>query len=272
MDEQALLDRYRMLGVAIQDYPAAGSVENYRDSLATVGRIEAVIYMAANNNQDAGYAQLFAVNVTVFERFIEALGDKMRDKPFIFTSSVMADVADRLEAQASSSTIESILPYGRTKQMAEKVLLAKADTYGYRPLILRLGSVYGDRAATGLLKSLDGLMGLSLIAPIPYFPGRASVIHVIDVVRLVAELAVNPRGSGIYLVDDGSPVAVGELIRQAAAKAGKQARQIRLPRFMLMPVIWLLRGGVRLGLGACLDLLALLDDIYVVDDTRVWSL
>lgn len=272
MDEQALIQRYRDLGVGIRPYPAQGSLQDYQDALRDLGPVDAVIYMAANNFQGAGFAPLREQNVEVLGRFIDALGPRLKGAAFIFTSSVMAAVAERLEPSLGSAKLERILPYGRSKQLAEGELLRRAEGYGYRPLVLRLGSVYGDRTATGLLKGVDGLMGLSLMAPIPYFPGRASIIHVTDVARLAVDLALRPRGSGVYLADDARPVAVGELVRLAAQKAGKRARLLRLPRPLLLPALWALRAGVRLGVGACLGLLALLDDVYVVDDTRVWSL
>ena len=272
MDEQALIERYRSMGVAIQDYPGNGSIEDYRSALENIDAIEAVIYMAANNNQSAGFSVLREHNVAVLERFVDALSGRLKGAHFFLTSSVMAAVSERFEGKIRPEIVEKILPYGRSKQLAEKALMAKAAEYGFTPLVLRMGSVYGDRAATGLLKAVDGLVGLSMMVPIPYFPGRASVIHVVDVVRLLSDLAARPRGSGIYNCDDAAPVAVGELVKLAAHKSGKKARLLKVPRILVAPLTWFLRFGVRLGVSACVGLLALFDDLYVTDDANVWDL
>jgi nucleoside-diphosphate-sugar epimerase len=272
MDEQTLIERHRSMGVAIQYYPGTGSIEDYREAFKNIDAIEAVIYMAANNNQTAGFPILREHNVAVLERFVDALGGRLKGAHFFLTSSVMAAVSERFEGTMKPNTLEKMLPYGRSKQLAERVLTAKAAEYGFSPLVLRLGSVYGDRAATGLLKAVDGLMGLSMMAPIPYFPGRASVIHVVDVVRLLSDFAARPRGSGIYHCDDTAPVPVGELVRQAANKSGKKARLLKIPGILVAPLAGLLRFGVGLGIPACLGPLALFDDLYVTDDTRVWDL
>ena len=209
MDEQVLIEQHRSMGVAILPYPGQGTPDEYRDALKNIEIVDAVIYMAANNNQGAGFATLQEHNVAVLQRFTDALGARLQGAHFFLTSSVMATVSERMEAGLKPAVLEKVLPYGRSKQLAEKALVAKAAQYEFTPVVLRLGSVYGDRAATGLLKAVDGLVGLSMMAPIPYFPGRASVLHVTDLVRLLSDLAVRPRGRESVVRGDGSATTGG---------------------------------------------------------------
>jgi nucleoside-diphosphate-sugar epimerase len=270
--EDALIEQYRAMGVAIRFYPAYGTIEEYRASLRDLESISHVIYMAANNNQTMGFAKLYEDNVEMFDRFIDALGDRLRGVPFIFTSSVMADASEKIERRFGTRSIKKLLPYGKSKRLAEHLLLKKSEQYHFPARIFRLGSVYGDKAATGLLKFVDGLLGLAQIVPVPFFPGRASVIHVVDVVLLLAEAIASDIPVGVYHADDAAPVAVGALVHQAAAKIGKTSRQFRMPKFFIAGARFVLVLGIRLGLPLALGLMALVDDIYVVDDTRIWKI
>jgi nucleoside-diphosphate-sugar epimerase len=270
--ENTLIEQYSAMGVAIRFYPSRGTLEEYRASFRDLESVSHVIYMAANNNQTMGFAKLYEDNVVMFERFIDALGDRLRGVPFIITSSVMADASEKIEQRFGKRIVKKLLPYGKSKRLAEHLLLQKSERYHFPAQIFRLGTIYGDRAATGLLKSVDGLLGLSQIVPIPFFPGRASVIHVVDVVLLLAEAIASDIPAGIYHADDAAPVAVGAFVQQAAAKIGKTSRQFRMPKFLIAGARFVLVLGIRLGLPLALGLMALIDDIYVVDDARIWKI
>ena len=176
LSESVLVDRHSELGATIVPYPGHGNAAVYRDAFKDLDPVDGVIYMAANNDQESGFEALLKDNVGVLEAFVDGLGERLRGKPFLFTSSVMAAVAERLEPCMSSRKQEKVLAYGRSKLLAERALKAKAEQYGFTLIVLRLGSVYGDRSAAGLLKSVDGLAGLSLMVPIPYLPGRATSV------------------------------------------------------------------------------------------------
>ncbi len=270
LSESVLVDRHRELGATILPYPGHGDAEVYQDAFKRLESVDGVIYMAANNDQESGFEALLKDNVRVLEAFVDGLGERLRGKPFLFTSSVMAAVAERLEADMSIRNQEKVLAYGRSKLLAERALKVKAEQYGFTPIILRLGSVYGDRSAAGLLKSVDGLAGLSLMVPIPFLPGRASVIHVTDVARLLARLIQQPCAAGVYNADDASPQAIGGLVEAAAAKTGKRARLVRLPRFCTAPFALFCGALARAGVAPALSLWSLLADVFVSDDAQVW--
>ncbi|MCP4515876.1 MAG: hypothetical protein GY824_11690, partial [Delftia sp.] len=116
----------------------------------------------------------------------------------------------------------------------------------------------------------DGLAGLSLMVPIPFLPGRASVIHVTDVARLLARLIQQPCAAGVYNADDASPQAIGGLVEAAAAKTGKRARLVRLPRFCTAPFALFCGALARAGVAPALSLWSLLADVFVSDDAQVW--
>lgn len=273
---EELVERYRKLGVQVGSYPARGSVGEYAKDLAEFKTISAVVYLAANNNQKLGFRNLFEDNVVVCEHFFEALGSRLSGVPVIFTSSIMATAAARFAKRFGTSFAERLLPYGRSKELAEDMLRQKAKKYGAIPYIVRLGSVYGERTATGLVNAVEGLVGLSRIAPIPFFPGRASVIHVCDAAEAIVSL-VSCREKpnivpGTYHCDDASPEAVGTLVRYAAAKSGKTARDLRLPRLLVGGIKGILHTLLFFRIPAALALLSLFDDVYASDDAALWKL
>ena len=272
---EKLVERYRKLGVQVKQYPARGSVGEYVKDLAEFKTISAVVYLAANNNQKLGFHTLFEDNVVVCERFLEALGSRLVGVPVIFASSIMATAAARFAKRFGASFVERLLPYGRSKELAEEMLQQKAKKYGSVPYVLRRGSVYGERTATGLVNAVEGLAGLSRIAPIPFFPGRASIIHVCDAAETIVALVSRHEGPniapGIYHCDDASPEAIGTLVQYAAAKSGKKARQLRLPRFISGGIRGMLKALLFFRVGPALALLSLFDDVYVSDDARIWK-
>lgn len=274
ISEDDLTAKFRALGVSIRPYPARGTIREYAESINDTGPIRLVFYMAANNDQALGFSELFEDNVAVTGRFIDALGSRLKGATFVFASSVMAGAADKLEKRLGAGVVKSILPYGMTKKMAEEVIRSKAHEYGFSPIILRLGSIYGDRSSTGLIRSVEGLMGLSQMVPIPFFPGRASVVHVSDVAGIFAEIAASKTkiAPGIYNVNDTSPLPIGDFVRQAAVKAGKKARQFNIPGPVISAIRFIFGLGMRFHSSISLSLSALFDDIFVSDDARIWAM
>ena len=209
--EDALIEQYRAMGVAVRFYPAQGTVEDYRASLGDLESVKHVIYMAANNNQTMGFAKLYEDNVVVLDRFIDAMGDRLRNVPFIFTSSVMVDACEKIERRFGKRIVKKLLPYGKSKQLAEHLLLEKSEQHHFPARIFRLGSVYGDRTATGLLNLWTDFSGFRKLFLFLFSPGRASIIHVVDLVLLLTEAIASDVPAGVYHADDGAPVAVGAL-------------------------------------------------------------
>jgi nucleoside-diphosphate-sugar epimerase len=275
LTEDALIVRYQKLGVTIRQYPAWGSVAEYEKALTGLEKISAVVYLAANNNQKQGFHKLFDDNVVVCDRFLQALGMRLSHIPVIFTSSIMASASHRFTRQFGKAFSERLLPYGRSKELAEEMIHHNAQQFGFLPYIMRLGSVYGERTATGLIRGVDGLAGLSQIAPIPFFPGHASVIHVSDAALAIADIALNREKEippGMYNCDDASPEAVGTLVAYAAEKSGKKARQFHLPRFALFGIRGIARILLFFRVGLGLTILSLFDDIYMSRDSAIWKL
>lgn len=260
--EARLLADYRRLGVTIHSYPAWGTVEEYRKSFETFGQIQTVIYLAANNNRSLGNERLFRDNVETLKRFIQALDVRLTNTHFIFSSSVMAEATSHLRDRFGERTALKLNPYGCTKLAAEAVLKEEQSRFGYRLLILRFSSIYGKESQFGLIKSVRSLAALSKKIPVPYFPGRAHIVPVHEVVETLIK-SVSYRLEGTFDVNAPPLLTVGEMVELSAKTQGTRAKQIRLPTFINSLCAFFFDLGSRFGFPSALQLQALFSDIYV---------
>ncbi len=260
--EKRLLDEYRRLGVRVLPYPAWGTVDAYREALESLGPIQTVVYLAANNNRWSGNERLFRDNVETLRIFIHALDTRLKDAHFIFASSVMAEATGILADRFGQETALKLNPYGCTKLAAEKVLHEEQNRFGYRLLILRFASIYGKESQFGLIKSVQSLTTISKVIPVPYLPGRAHIVHVLDVARTLTK-AVSSRLEGTFDVNASPLLSVGDLVEHCAKSRGIRARQIRFPAFFYNACASFFGLGSRFGLAPALQLESLFRDIYI---------
>ena len=129
---------------------------------------------------------------------------------------------------SSLSVREPLLSaYGASKLAAEAVV----DASGLDWTIVRPAIIYGEGELLDLFKM--AARGFVLLPP---GKGRASVIAVEDLARLLVLLAEKPEGScAIYECDDGRPGgwAHAEFARALGAAAGREILPLPLPRFVM---------------------------------------
>ncbi len=271
--EEKLIENYEGLGVKTMNYPAHGNVNDYRKALTDIHSPLAVVYMAANNNQGATYEVLHKDNVEVLSSFMEALGNKLKGVNFIFTSSVMAKACSTmLDSGFSFNTLKKIAPYGLSKLMAEKKISEYSKKYGFKPVILRLGSLYGKTSSMGLMISVKGMANLAKKIPIPSTPGKLGIIEASDVASVIADIVDKDLDDTIYYVDDKHPLSMGELVHNYGKNNGFKTKQFEVPKFLINIGSKLEVIGAKAGIAPALKILALLDDVYVDYDTRIWNI
>lgn len=275
ISENNLMEQYTQLGVGILRYPAHGGIDDYKKAFSELGKISTVVYMAANNNQNANYSELYKDNVEVLRLFIESLGERLDGAQLIFTSSVMAKACnDMLGSGFSTESLQKTSPYGLSKLMAEKTIVEYSKRFNFKPLILRLASLYGKNASTGFMFSVGRLAGISKKIPIPYFSGKMGVLNADDLAMLLTNIVESKRNyeDEYYYVDDCHPAATGELIKHYGLKRGFETKQVTLPKYAVRTVSKAASIGAKFGFAAALKLLSLYKDIFVAHDTRIWNI
>jgi nucleoside-diphosphate-sugar epimerase len=227
---QAVLDEAGHRGIGLRalarrDQPARAGVEWVRGDLHDRAALEqlaagarAVLHIAGVvNAPDA--AGFHAGNVEGTERLVDA-ARAAGVRRFVLVSSL-------------SAREPGLSDYGRSKRLAEEVV----QTSGLDWTIVRPPAIYGprDREILGLFKAAR--WG---VVPMPP-AGRASMIHVDDLARLLLALAeaddqvraqVTER---IFEPDDGRPGGWthGEMARAIGAAVGRKVWSPNLPKRLL---------------------------------------
>ena len=209
---------------------AYGSVEDRASCLAATEGVSGIIHVVglvkAKSSED-----FLRVNTEGTENLLEG-AEKNRDtvRRFVFVSSQAAggpsDGAGT-PVQIGQETAP-VTAYGRSKLAAEKSLLAaKNDVHS---VIIRPPAIYGPRDSEILIFFKAVASGiLPLTNPID---AQYSMIYGPDCANacIKALSADVPSGSTFY-VEDGEPIAFGEMIRRVEIALGKKAwMRIPLPK------------------------------------------
>ena len=273
ISENSLLEQYTNIGISILKYPAHGKVDDYKTAFSDLSGIKTIVYMAANNNQNAKYEELYEDNVNVLKTFIESLENKLQNVRFIFTSSVMAKACkSMMDSGFSIEVLKKTNPYGLSKLMAEKIIIDHSKKFSFKPIILRLASLYGKTASTGFMVSVGSLAKISKTIPIPDFPGKIGILEVDDAALIISKLALSENvHEDIYCVDNCHSKTMGEMIKAYGISNGFKTKQFNVPSSAATIVGSLLSAGVKLGIPQALKTTALFNDIFVASDTRIWN-
>ena len=126
--------------------------------------------------------------------------------------------------------------YGASKFASELYCRTFSDTYGLEHVILRLGTLYGERAQAGAfaLRQLVGLMDKLDRGETPAVEGDPNEIHDLIYVGDAAEAVIRaitvPRADFSVHVVSGRPVSWGEVVRALLHAAGFAAEPAWQPR------------------------------------------
>jgi len=239
--ERLRLDGVRAIGADLTDATALAT--GLADATPDV-----VCHLAADTRMDASDEEMEA-NVTGTQALVEALGERLRGKRFIFASSVAA--VDRPSRPKGPLTADSPTsprsPYARSKLRCEEWLLEAAGRFGFELTILRLGTIYGPGTDKGGVVTLaEAVRGGGLAARLPW-TGRISFGFVDDVAEVFRRLADRDDAvTGIHYVaeTEGHTMAeVADILRDVErTKGGTPQGPLPIPRFMFklinVPLWW----------------------------------
>lgn len=195
--------------------------------------IDTVIHLAADTLKDDPWERLHAVNCAGTNNLIETLGSRLRGVRVILGSTL--DAVDRSTWPANAMCEDDrrvpSTSYGRSKAVAEDMLLNRADAFAYQPVILRFASVYGENNHTGFVYELWRRVKLGRLSGRFAWPGRCSIAYVHDVASTICRVALADDAPGrVYHVGAEPARTVAELLTAFARHYGHATRLVPVPR------------------------------------------
>jgi len=233
--------------------------------------VDAVIHSAAHVGDWGRYSTFYAANVDGTRAVLESFPRAAR-VVHISSSSVYSDGVHKVMVREDASTGDCRYShYGRTKALAEKVVLER------RPdaVVLRPHIVYGPGDTTLLPRVLAARRFGRL--PIPGDGrNRVSVTHVDNLVSAVTRALVSVP-IGVFNVADAETATVDELLRTVLSRAGVATKIVHVPRAIAWQIaaalerIWPNREG-RSGPMLTRYAVMHLSDDHTLDITRARTL
>ena len=144
----------------------------------------------------------------------------------IVDAAARAGVRRFIHVSSLAAREPALSNYGWSKAEAERVVQESDLDWS----IVRPPAIYGPRDADMLELFRMAQRGLVLLPP----PGRASLIHVDDLARLLLALAGAEASGALYEADDGEPLSHHELARRVGAAVGRASvRSVAAPAALL---------------------------------------
>lgn len=232
--------------------------------------IDAVVHLAArvhvmNDTAKEPAAEFQKVNVAGTERLIRAAAATA--KRFVYVSSLHAvrTLTDELLTEESTCSPES--DYGKSKLRAEEVVRQVGEETGIETVILRPPPVYGPGNLGNLLRLFEAVRNGRML-PLRMVKNQRSLIYVENLVDALVACVQHPNAANeTFLVSDGRPVSIGELVRATATAFGMK------PKLLPVPVGLMKLGGKLTGQSGTVNRLvgSLAVDDRKIRETLEWS-
>ena len=187
---------------------------------------------------------------------------------FVFLSTVgVHGNSSGTEPISETTRVQPYDDYTLSKWEAEQQLAEVSARTGIESVVLRSPMVYGPRDPGNLLRLLR-LVQSGFPLPFGAVRNKRSLIFLGNLVHALIACATHSKASTrTYLVSDGEPVSIPELIRAACAALGRPVRLVPCPP------AWLRAMGALLGRRRDMERLlgSLAVDISRIQDELGWS-
>jgi nucleoside-diphosphate-sugar epimerase len=174
---------------------------------------------------------------------LEELGERLRNKHVVFTSSISAVDTTRAKGGWMDAGTQCCprTEYGRSKLNAEGIIKEESVRLGFTYSILRLPIVYGPGYRPGGMFGFfrEQLPKKTLGNRLPW-PGRISVVEVEDVAKILAEAAVRDEMRGrTFFVSSGEDPSMADMASVAADCLGVSYKPLPIGKtlFALMETV-----------------------------------
>jgi UDP-glucose 4-epimerase len=202
--------------------------------------ITTIVYTIARthqtNEENADFEHIYKeINCDAMIRLAEA-SRAQGVKRFIFLSSLKAlgEETSRDEPLRYNSTPQPEGPYGRSKLIAENMLLELGRSTGLEVVIIRPPLIHGQ----GVKGNLDTLLRMiKLGLPLPFSRmsvNRRSLVSLENLCALIKECVINPAAKNqVFMVKDQENLSTVGIIRLLSKSSGVTPVLFPVPRFVL---------------------------------------
>jgi nucleoside-diphosphate-sugar epimerase len=186
-------------------------------------------------------------------------------KVFIHLSSIkaVADEPNRIIDETYPEDPKTV--YGISKLEADKYIMSHLPTGDKRVYILRPTMVHGE----GNKGNLNSLFKYCQ-SPLPYilgnYNGSRSYLSIENLLFVIDELINAAYPSDVFCLSDTDCIKTNELVSWIYSQLGKQARIVRVPRFLMGTLAWI---GDYLPIPVNTDTLKKVGSDYLVDSKKV---
>lgn len=205
------------------------------DRRALLDGMDAVVHLAAIAHRGGvPDADLRRVNVDATTGLAEAAAGRVRR--FVFLSSIKVHGEDSGPGMfVETDTLRPEDSYGRSKLQAEEALTEIAVRSGMELVLIRPPMVYGPGVKANFLRLLRWVAsGLPL--PLASVRNRRSLVHLGNLVDMIARCAEHPSAKGPFLTGDEEIVSTPELIARIGRALGRPSRLLSAPPAVLRAI------------------------------------
>ena len=202
----------------------------------TLSGIDTVFHLAGKahaideaRSQESEYQQ---INVEGTRKVLEAsVAAGVRRFVLFSTVKAMGEESARCSNESIISSPDS--DYGKSKLVAERLVLEAGHEGGFHAVVLRLPLVYGP-AVKGNLAAMLAAIAQNRFPPINVTANKRSMIHVEDVARAAVMVVTREQAAGqIYIVTDGEPYSTTRLYELMCAALNKSVPIWHVPVWVL---------------------------------------
>lgn len=230
----------------------------------------AIIHLAGiekDTGSASNHEEYFQVNSYLTEKvFQDFLTSDISD--FIFISSIKAAADSSSEILTENAVPNPISPYGKSKLLAEQLILKYELPVSKRLIILRPCLIHGPED-TGNLKLLYKIAEKGIPYPFGKFENQRSYVSVDNLYFLMTKIIQNSQfKSGIYNVADDTSMSTNNLIELMYKTLGKNPRILNLPT---SPIRFVAKVFKKVGVSLMEEKINKLTESFVVSNQKIKS-
>jgi nucleoside-diphosphate-sugar epimerase len=194
----------------LRDRPAIGG---------DIGDFDVLFHLAAYVRTEDDSSEV-RINDDGTQRLLDELGERLRDKHVVFTSSVSAVDTTRTRGgwMEPATVCWPRTEYGRSKLKGEEIIREESVRLGFTYSILRLPIVYGaGYRPSGMFGFFHHELPRKTLGSRLPWPGRISVVEVSDLAHILAEAGIRDEMRGkTFFVSSSEDPSMAELAEEAA--------------------------------------------------------